>query len=277
MTVLEGHAADVVEHGVPPPRIILVRPKASENVGAAARAMKNFGVVELVLVAPRCGRDARAYALASHAGDVLESAAEVGDLTEALSGCTFALATAGRDRSEEPSPTLTPNAGVAALPRDGRGAIVFGPEDHGLSNENLDLCQAVVRIPTASYASVNLAQAVNILCYAWHVGMRMDGRAAGTGAVGARDAEAGEPAMGESDVATRDQYERMYTQLRDTMLLIGYTDPKRLEAIMRMYRGFLDRARLDPREMAALRGMWSQVVWAAKRLPEELPGRRGTR
>ena len=260
MTDPDAHVADVVHPLAAPPRIVLVRPKAAENVGAAARAMKNFGAAELVLVAPRCRLDRKAYALASHAGDVLDAATIVATLAEALSGCTFALATAGRDRSEEPSPTLAPEAGIAVLPSGGGGAIVFGPEDHGLSNEDLDLCQAVVRIPTSSYASVNLAQAVNILCYVWHVGTA-----------------AGEADAGEGAVATRDQYDRMYGQLRDAMLLIGYTDPKRLEAIMRMYRGFLDRARLDPREMAALRGMWSQVVWAAKRAPEELPGRRGSR
>lgn len=239
-----------------PPRIVLVRPKASENVGAAARAMKNFGCREMVLVAPRCRRDKRAYALASHADDVLDDAQEVATLVEALYGCTYTLGTSGRSRSDEPTPTLSPTEGVAMLPAEG-GAIVFGPEDHGLSNQDLDHCQAVLTIPTDAYASVNLAQAVNILCYVWHAEVK---------ASGARVAP-------EREVATRDQYERMYAQLRDTMLLIGYTDANRLESIMRMYRGFLDRAELTPDELAAVRGLWSQTSWAARLEPDALPGR----
>lgn len=246
----------------PAPRIVLVRPKAAENVGAAARAMKNFGAGDLVLVAPRCELDRRAYALASHAGDVLDGARTVGTLVDALTGVSFALATAGRDRSTERTPTVTAAQGVRMLPHAASTAIVFGPEDHGLSNAELDHCQAVVTIPTAEYPSVNLAQAVNILCYAWFVA-GPDERASG-------EAPAGE-------VASRDQYERMYEQLRDAMLLIGYTDERRLESIMRMYRGFLDRARLDPKELAALRGLWSQVEWAAERDPDALPGRRRKR
>lgn len=244
------------DHKPEGPRIVLVRPKAAENVGAAARAMKNFGVRQLVLVAPRCRLDRRAYALASHAGDVLDAATEVDTLADALAGCTYALATSGRTRSEEPSPLYLPAQGVAALPSEG-AAVVFGPEDHGLSNEDLDHCQGVVRIPTDVYASVNLAQAVNIMCFVWHSETR------------AASDQATEPA----DVATRDQYERMYAQLRDTMLLIGYTDPNRLESIMRMYRGFLDRTRLTPVELAAVRGLWSQTAWAARLEPEALPGR----
>lgn len=237
-------------------------------MGAAARAMKNFGVGELVLVAPRCELDRRAYALASHAGDVLDAARTEDILVDALEGRTFALATAGRDRSTERTPTVTAAEGVRMLPHAGKAAIVFGPEDHGLSNAELDHCQAVVTIPTADYPSINLAQAVNILCYAWFVAVDKGS---------ASLAEAPPLAWNERDVASRDQYERMYVQLRDAMLLIGYTDENRLEAIMRMYRGFLDRARLDPRELAALRGLWSQVQWAAERDPDTLPGRRDKR
>jgi tRNA/rRNA methyltransferase len=240
---------------------------------------ETFGCREMVLVAPRCRRDQRAYALASHAGDVLDDATEAATLVEALQGCTYALGTAGRDRSEEPSPTLSPAEGVAMLPAAG-GAIVFGPEDHGLSNQDLDHCQGVVTIPTDVYASVNLAQAVNILCYVWHTEVAVhDAR----GARGDRDSEQAArhlpaaPGALEGDVASRDQYEQMYAQLRDTMLLIGYTDPNRLESIMRMYRGFLDRARLTPDELAAVRGLWSQASWAARLEPDDLPGRDGKR
>ena len=132
----------------------------------------------------------------------------------------------------------------------------FGPEDHGLANDELDRCQALIRIPTAAYASINLAQAVNLLSYRWFA----------TRQGGARAAQAPE-------VAERDQMERMYGQLVELWHLIGYTDPQREAATLRLFRGLLDRARPTRRELAALRGLISQAAWAAERDPDQLPGR----
>lgn len=237
----------------PAPRIVLVRPKLSENVGAAARAMKNFGLHEMLLVGPRCRVDRSARALASHAGDVLDDAREVADLDEALEGCSWAIGTSARTRRSEAVRQLTVGEALATLPAD--GAVVFGPEDHGLSNEELDRCQVLLRIPTAAYASINLAQAVNIVAFAWYT------RAA-------EDAPAPETA----DAAPREDVERMYRQLVELWHLIGYTDDAREEATLRLFRGIFDRARLRPRELAALRGLWAQSAWAAQREPEDLPG-----
>ena len=236
-------------------RIVLVRPKASENVGAAARAMKNFGLRELVLVAPRCRVDRAARALASHAGDVLDAARTVGDLDEALAGTRWAVGTSARPRASEAVREHAPDDGLATLPNEG-GALVFGPEDHGLANDELDRCQALIRIPTAAYASVNLAQAVNLLSYRW-----FETRRAGPG-----------PSEG-PEIAERDQMERMYGQLVKLWHLIGYTDAQREAATLRLFRGLLDRARPTRREVAAFRGLVSQAAWAAERDPELLPGR----
>jgi tRNA/rRNA methyltransferase len=236
-------------------RIVLVRPKASTNVGAAARAMKNFGLRELVLVAPRCRVDRAARALASHAGDVLDGARIVGDLDAALSGTRWAVGTSARPRASEAVREHAPDEGLATLPDEG-GALVFGPEDHGLANDELDRCQALIRIPTAAYASINLAQAVNLLSYRWFATRRGE----------PRDAAAPE-------VAERDQMERMYGQLVGLWHLIGYTDPQREAATLRLFRGLLDRARPTRRELAALRGLISQAAWAAERDPDALPGR----
>ena len=238
-------------------RIVLVRPKSSANVGAAARAMKNFGLSDLVLVAPRCTIDRQAHALASHAGDVLETSREVASLPDALADVTWAVATSARTRATESLTEHAPDDGLATLPARG-GALVFGPEDHGLSNDELDRCQAVVRIPTAEYASINLAQAVNLLAFRWFERRR----------AGAPRAAGGEP-------PERDQLERMYDQLVDLWHLIGFTDAKRERATLRMFRGVFDRARLGPRELAAFRGLWAQARWAAERPPERLPRRDG--
>jgi len=236
-------------------RIVLVRPKSSENVGAAARAMKNFGLSELVLVAPRCRIDKSARALASHAGDVLDRATIVSDLGEALQGVRWAVGTSARPRASETVRDREPDDGLATLPEAG-GALVFGPEDHGLANEELDRCQTLVRIPTAAYASINLAQAVNLLAYRWFELRRR-----------------GEAGPDLAEVADREQVERMYDDLVALWHLIGFTDERREVPTLRLFRGLLDRAAPTPREVAAFRGLISQAAWAAKRDPERLPGR----
>jgi tRNA/rRNA methyltransferase len=240
-----------------PPRIVLVRPKHAGNIGAAARAMKNFGLDELVLAAPRCRVDREAYALASHAGDVLDAARTVATLDEALAGVTWAVGTSANPRASEAMRSYPPDEGLATLPTEG-AALVFGPEDHGLANDELDRCQALIRIPTAPYASINLGQAVNILAQRWFV-------VAGRPDAGATERPAAE-------LASRDQMERMYDDLRALFRLIGYTDRQREAATVRLYRGLIDRARPNAREVAALRGLASQASWAAKRDPDLLPG-----
>src|SRR5690606_37863173 len=145
------------------PRIVLVRTKESANVGAAARAMLNFGLSDLWLVAPRCRIDNRAYALASHAEEVLKTATTVDDLSEALAGRTLVAGTSARPRKAENYLVRSPRE---AAPQLGAGsAVLFGPEDHGLSNDELTLCQLHVVIPTRDFSSLNLAQAVLVVAY----------------------------------------------------------------------------------------------------------------
>ena len=220
--------------------------------------MKNFGLDDLVLVAPRCTLDRQAYALASHAGDVLDKARIVEDSRDALVGCTYVLGTTARERASDSYTVLPPRSAVALLPANG-GAVMFGPEDTGLNNNDLDRCQAVVRIPTAEYASLNLAQAVNLLSYEWFV----------------REGEPVAECAADSR-APREEFEPMVTQLMETLLYLGYTDPLKAGSVEHMFRRMLDRASLTSREIAALRGLWSQARWAADQPPERLPGRRGS-
>ncbi len=221
--------------------------------------MKNFGLEELYLAAPRCRIDERARALAAHAGDVLDRAVITATTAEALTGCTFAVGTTARGRASEGNIVLDPPVGLARLPRTG-GALVFGPEDAGLSNQDLDLCQAFITIPTGEYASVNLAQSVNILCYEW---LRLHPE-------GATHA----PAVDEAPAAPREQVEAMYAHMIDVMLHIGYTDPNRQGGVEHLFRRMLDRAAPTPHEVAALRGLFAQARWAADQQPERVPGNR---
>lgn len=218
--------------------------------------MKNFGLSELILVAPRCDIDREAYALASHADDVLNAAQIVENLEDALAGIRWAVGTSARARASDTVAEHAPDDGLV-FPNE-PAAIVFGPEDHGLANLELDRCQAVIRIPTAPYASLNLAQSVNILAQRWFV-------VAGVTDAGARPGK-------EVELASRDQMERLYDDLAKLFRLIGYTDAQRETATVRLFRGLIDRARPSPREAAALRGLASQASWAAQRDPDKLPG-----
>lgn len=257
------------------PRVVLVSTKESANVGAAARAMLNFGLRDLWLVAPRCRLDHRAYALASHAAEVLDAATVVPNLADAIADRTTVLGTSARVRAADNFLELTPRAAAQALgPND---AVLFGPEDHGLSNEDLTRCQGQIVIPTQDFSSLNLAQAVLVVAY--EVGVRRaEGEVAPAAVSEGPDATADGPLAGlpaGHEPAKREQLEGFYAQLARTLLHIGYTDESRLPGILRLYRGLIDRARPSAHDLAALRGMLRQTLWAANQPPENVPGNRG--
>lgn len=240
-------------------RFVLVRPKKSANIGAAARGMKNFDFEELYLVAPRCKLDANAYALASHAADVLDDAVICDNLPEALATCTLALGTTARSRVAE-DPVYTPREATEAFPQQ-ETALVFGPEDFGLSNEDLQHCQAYITIPTGEYASLNLAQAVHVIAYEWFV------RSADK--ISSQNMDTSTPQLPRADM------ESMYSQLQDVLHLIGYTDVQREASAITLLRRVFDSAfnssTMTERDLAAVRGLWRQVAWAARAHPDNLP------
>ena len=242
------------------PRIVLVRTKEAKNIGSAARAMKNFGLYDLHLVAPRCDLQPNGYRLASHAVDVLDRAVICSSIDEALCGCTRVIGTSARPRASEALMDFAPGGLPEFLPEDG-GAIVFGPEDFGLSNEELDYCQALVRIPTAEYASLNLAQAVGLMAYEWF-------RAKQTSATTSLESR---------QLAPREDHEALYEHLLKALHHIGYTDNIRERSADHLFRRVFARAQLDTREIAALRGLCQQVIWAADQTPDQIPGHRKTR
>ena len=231
---------------VPGLRIILVRPKEPANVGACARAMKNFGLSDLFLVAPQRQVGTTARALASHAGDVLDSAVYCDTLEEAVTDLKLVLGTTARPRAAEGQKVYTLREAATTLPAAGVG-IMFGPEDFGLSNDDLAHCQGYIRIPTAAYASLNLAQAVGLVAYEWFAAYAEETHSSDL-----------------TDLAPRDELEPFYTQLLSTLHLIGYTDAQREKSADRLFRSVFDRAGLSSREVLALRGLCRQIVWAVK-------------
>lgn len=247
-----------------PPRVVLVSPKHAANVGAAARAIANFDLGPLLLVAPRCSLDKEAYALAANAAHILDQATVVDSVDDAIADCDFVIATSARKRQHHAHTSADPERVIPeAFGR--RAAILFGPEESGLDNDALDRAQRVITIPTGEHASINLAQSVVVVGYLWHRARLLqraeDAGAAATAAAGGADAP-----------ADRAQVEAMLGQLRVLMRRIGYADEARETSVLRKYRSMLTRIEPTADEITLLRGLWYQFAWAVEQQPERLPG-----
>jgi tRNA/rRNA methyltransferase len=232
-------------------RIVLVGTSHPGNVGATARAMKVMGLGKLALVAPRYDdvlSQADALAFASGASDVLDRATIHGTLAEALADTTHAIAMTARDREyAPPSRSLREHAAdVMALLGDQAGssdiAFVFGSERYGLSNDDVLRCQATCSIETsASYASLNLAQAVQLVAYECRLAAR-----------------AAHPSSAPVDApvaATHEEREALIDHLEQGLLAIGYLDPDAPKKLMPRLRRLFARAGLEHEEVQWLRGI----------------------
>jgi len=153
-------------------RIILVGTTHPGNIGAVARAMKNMGITDLVLVNPRYFPHADATARASGAEDILASAVVAESLDQALADCVYAAGASARSRSID-WPCMQPRECAERLVQESAGgnvAVVFGPEKSGLTNEDLDRCNTLLTIPTdPTFSSLNIAMAAQIMCYELHL------------------------------------------------------------------------------------------------------------
>jgi tRNA/rRNA methyltransferase len=237
-------------------RIVLVEPAGPLNVGSVARVMKNMGLSELVLVNPRCDRlSEEALLMAVRAADILESAREVPTLAEALSGCVKAIATSGRDRATFTTPLETPRAALPWL-LDSPSALIFGREDCGLTNAEINQAQRLIQIPsTDEYPSLNLAQAVAVCCYelaSWGESVPVSTPL---------------PPSPPLPLAPLDDLEAYYQQLESLLLEIGYLYPKTAPSRMKKFRKLLNRAYPTTSEVAMLRGILRQMAWALKTRP----------
>ncbi len=150
------------------PIIILVRPQMGENIGAVARAMSNFGLRELRIVAPRDGwPNEKAQDMASGGIGIVNAAKIFDDFPSAMADIHVAYATTARPRDME-KPTFTPDEAIASLSAEQNTALVFGPERTGLENSEIAMCDALITIPTApENSSLNLGQSMVVLGYEW--------------------------------------------------------------------------------------------------------------
>jgi tRNA/rRNA methyltransferase len=223
--------------------IVLVRSKFPENIGSVTRAMKNMGLNHLILVDGCSPLHFNAYKLASGAEDILERAEEFSTLKEAISQMGCVVGTTSR-AGKERSPLLTPEdlaKKLILLSAKNPVGLVFGSEKEGLTNEELSLCHLYVRIPSSeSFPSLNLAQAVMVICYELFKSSRTISK---------------HPRQ----LAQAEKLERMFEHMEKTLLSIGFLDSNHPKRMMRVLRRLFGRSQMDDRDVQILQGIWSQM------------------
>ena len=262
-------------------RIVLVATTGAMNLGAVARVMQNFGLTDLWLVSPQCDRDSlEARRMAMHGDHVLANAQIVGDLPAALADCQWVVGTAGRV-SQGDLAVVEPIPAMVQMRDFPQSALVFGTEDRGLSNKELQYCQQVMRIPTDDgYPSLNLAQSVGICCYQWRILPELPSNMDFLTRQTSPDLLKSAPITPETsaphpsgqtviNVAPHQQRLGYYHSLEELLLAIGYLQPHTAFAKMEKIRHVFERAHLTSAEVALLRGMVRQMNWARQNLPRQ--------
>ena len=250
MGALTGRSRKAVAAADPNgPVIVLVRPQLGENVGAAARAMLNFGLAEMRLVAPRGDwLDRKAVSTASGADAVLTDARVFATTAAALGDVSHVLATTARAR-DMVKPVLSPNAAAARMrahAMDGeRTALLFGREKSGLDNEDAVLAEALVIVPAnPAYSSINLAQAVLLLAYEWYQ------------AGAARTPAPGRGMRKGARAASQAEMQEMFDHLESELDACGFLyPPAKRPRMVRNIRNIFARAGMTDQEVRTLRGI----------------------
>ena len=230
-------------------RIVLVNTSHPGNIGGAARAMKNMGLAELYLVEPREYPAPRAVWRAAGARDVLANAKIVGSVDEAIKDCGLVIGTSARER-RIPWPLINPRECGDKIWQEAKShhvALLFGREDRGLTNSELQKCHYHVHIPSnPDYSSLNLATAVQVLSYE----IRMASLARTDGKL---------PEMNEWDqpLATADELELFHAHLATTMADLKFYDPDNPKQLLTRMRRLFNRTRMDKMEVSMLRGLLS--------------------
>lgn len=229
-------------------RIVLVNTSHPGNIGAVARAMKNMGLDQLYLVGPKHFPHPDATARASGADDVLERAIICNTLDEAIADCQLTFATTARQRSLA-WPQVTPRGcaeRAAQFAPQHPVAIVFGREDSGLTNDELERCHYMLHIPSnPDYCSLNLGAAAQVVAYELRLASLDDKRTL-----------VYEP---EDRPATQDQIEGLMTHFQHVMEQVNFLEPGNPRNVIRRLRRLFAKAQLDENEMNILRGMLTAV------------------
>ena len=224
-------------------RIVLCQTSHPGNIGSTARAMKTMGLSRLYLVRPKHFPDGEAKSLAVNAADLLDTAVVTQTLEEAVADCQFVIGVSGKQRSlsQQVLTVREAAAEVKNIAAHQEVALVFGTEMSGLSNEEADRCHMLATIPAnPEYTSLNLAQAVQIMCYE----LRM---AITTGELHYQEKPA--------ELASQDDLERFYEHMREVLEQIGYINPRAPKKLFERLRRLYGRTRLEKEEVNLLRGI----------------------
>jgi len=237
--------------------IVLHKPRVPENIGAAARAICNMGIRRLIVVSPSHFDLVKVMKLATHAAtNVVEDIEICASLEEALAPFHYVVGSTARlggQRQIICSPSTLAQR-LIMVSQNNRIAIVFGPEDRGLTNAELRYCQEIVNIPTAGFASLNLAQAVLVVCYEI-LQARIDVLTDKTTAFTPR-------------MAQRHELDGMYDQLRTVLSKISFINSENPDYQMGKLRQFFTRMELRAKDVQIIRGLCRQVLWYGKKCYE---------
>lgn len=224
--------------------VVLHRPRYPENIGSAARAVCNMGIGRFIVVDPRDCDLTRILKTATHfAADIVEGMEVFEDLETALAPFQYVLGMTVRVGSQRPTDSDPRKVAESLIPisQENLVAIVFGPENWGLTNAELRLCHALVTIPTAGFASLNVAQAVIILCYEILLASQENGRGFAP------------------RLATRHELEGMYEQLEETLVNINFINDENPDYWMQHVRRFFSRVDMRARDVKMIRGICRQI------------------
>ena len=239
-------------------RIVMVETTHPGNIGAAARAMKTMGQHRLYLVNPAVFPSVDVTARAAGADDILSDAVICNSLSEAIQDCSLVIGTSARER-RIPWMVQTPRecAGkiLETLESD-EVAVLFGRESSGLTNAELELCNAMLQIPTnPGFSSLNIASAIQILCYELMLGI-LDRKTTGNKEM-------------RTPLATAGQMQLFYEHLNTCLQQIGFFDPAKPRQLMRRLKRFFNRSQPDQDELNLLRGMLTAMQRAAGSVDED--------
>ena len=229
--------------------IVMIQTSHPGNIGSAARAMKTMGIHDLRLVNPTRFHSPETKALASGADDILENARLCGTLQEALADCNYVIGTSARNERSLRWPQMDAREcgqWVAEhLPKQ-KIALVFGRERTGLTNEELEHCQALVHIPMAfDFFSLNIAAAIQIICYECMMAVRQTAKPLEEASTNELDEEP----------ATAAAMESFFTHLESALVEVEYLDPENPRLLMRRLRRLYGRINPTQSEVNILRGM----------------------
>ena len=226
--------------------IVLKGPKFPGNVGSAARCAMNMGIGSLIVVGNRDLDDEALRQMATHESkEIVDGIRHFDTLAEAFAEFHWVVGTTARTGSGR-GPVVSPRRmaeELIAVSARNRIALLFGPEDTGLTNDDLRFCQTVVTIPTAGFKSLNLSHAVMIVCYELFV------------------ARLSEEARFLPKLASARELEGMYTQLKETLRNIGFLNPENPDYWMMHIRRLFARTTLQAREVKIIRGICRQIEW----------------